>query len=227
MPLAVLKDKTVRFARAVTKEHMVDQVLELCAEWLYAIGDTHLSLSSNKPMDVFGGAGRYGQAAEGLAGGGAGGYGGALRRPVLGHESGGGKEGSCFPGRPAWGMSAQGKPRLLVEHRRKDEPLFFAESGFIPSAFCTTTAMSTGIWPSAAPGAGSMRRTGDQKVFNRELIRLEASLKAAGSGPSCAFSTIRPSTRATGCPEIIACWSSTAWSVAITAISTAAATGWP
>ena len=28
-PLAALKDKTVRFGRSVTKEHMVDQVLEM------------------------------------------------------------------------------------------------------------------------------------------------------------------------------------------------------
>ena len=28
-PSAVLKDKTVRFGRSVTKEHMVDQVLEM------------------------------------------------------------------------------------------------------------------------------------------------------------------------------------------------------
>ena len=28
-PLAVLKDKTVPFGRSVTKEHMVDQVLEM------------------------------------------------------------------------------------------------------------------------------------------------------------------------------------------------------
>ena len=78
--------------------------------------------------------GLCGQAAEGLRGGGAGGYGGALRRPVLGHESGGGKEGLRFPGRPAWGAeaAAQGKPRLLVEHRRQDEPLFCGERLFNP-----------------------------------------------------------------------------------------------
>ena len=51
------------FTRPWTKDHMVDAVLEMLAlkttlelrMSLYAIGDTHLSLGVDKPMDVFGG----------------------------------------------------------------------------------------------------------------------------------------------------------------------------
>ena len=45
----------------------------------------------------------------------------AVRRPVLGHESGGIAGGLPVHRRPAGEeVSAQGQPRLLVEHRRQD-----------------------------------------------------------------------------------------------------------
>mgnify|MGYP000402825076 CR=1 FL=1 len=129
---------------------------------LYAIGDTHLSLSSNKPMDVFGG-----------------GWEGYVDKLQKGFAAVGPEDTVVLCGDLSWGMSleeakkdfafldalpgareaaAQGKPRLLVEHRRQDEPLFSRRAAFQPSAFCTTTAMNTGATPCAAPGAGSMRR---------------------------------------------------------------------
>ena len=66
---------------------------------LYAIGDTHLSLSSDKPMDVFGGGwtGYVEKLREGLSVLEPGGHRGALRGSVLGHEPGGGEAGLCFP----------------------------------------------------------------------------------------------------------------------------------
>ena len=54
-----------------------------------------------------------------------GGYGSPVRRPVLGHEPGAGPGGLCLPGRIARTEdSAEGEPRLLVDHRRQNGTLF-------------------------------------------------------------------------------------------------------
>ena len=54
---------------------------------LYTIGDLHLSLGSNKPMDIFGD--RWQNYVEKIRLGFSGRYDGAVRRPELGHEPGG------------------------------------------------------------------------------------------------------------------------------------------
>ena len=74
---------------------------------LYAIGDTHLSLSVDKPMDIFGGSWS--------------GYVEKLREGFEEVSAGG----LCVFGRSARKKAAdEGQPRLLVDHRRKDEPVF-------------------------------------------------------------------------------------------------------
>ena len=138
---------------------------------LYAIGDTHLSLSSNKPMDVFGG-----------------GWEGYVDKLQKGFAAVGPEDTVVLCGDLSWGMSLEeakkdfafldalpGARKLLLKgnhdywwNTAAKMNRFFAESGFSTlrmrrvekplSAFCTTTAMTTGATPCAAPGAGSMRR---------------------------------------------------------------------
>ncbi len=80
------------------------------------------------------------------------------------------------------------------------------KTGFPPWRSCTTTAGCTASWPCAAPGAGSMRRTRGEhsaKMFNRELIRLEASLKAAGEREKLCFLHYPPLYQGYRCQEIL------------------------
>ena len=94
---------------------------------LYAIGDLHLSLNSDKPMDIFGDGWHdyVNRIREGFA-------------PLRDNDV------TVLCGDLSWGMSleeslldfqfinalpgekdiAKGQPRLLVEHRRQDEAFF-------------------------------------------------------------------------------------------------------
>ena len=67
----------------------------------------------------------------------------------------------------------------------------------------------------------------NEKVFNRELIRLEASLKAAGERRKLCFLHYPPLYQGYTCPEILALLERYGWSGAFTATSTGAATVWP
>lgn len=94
---------------------------------LFVIGDTHLSLSVDKPMDIFGGWKNYMQRLE------------QNWRSVVGEQDtvvipgdvswgmspGAGEGGLCFPARPARQKDFdEGQPRLLVDHQIQDGPLF-------------------------------------------------------------------------------------------------------
>ena len=94
---------------------------------LFVIGDTHLSLSTDKPMDIFGGWKNYMQRLE------------ENWRSVVQPQ-----DTVIIPGDVSWGMSLEqakedflfsapaarkknpdeGQPRLLVDHPRKDGELF-------------------------------------------------------------------------------------------------------
>ena len=83
---------------------------------LYAIGDLHLSLGADKPMDVFGGP-----------------WENYVEKIKLGFSSLHDDDVCVLCGDLAWGMTmeqalpdfpAQGQPRLLVEHREKGLQLF-------------------------------------------------------------------------------------------------------
>ena len=88
---------------------------------LYAIGDLHLSLNSDKPMDIFGEKwqGYVDKIRAGFA-------------PLhdddvteLGHESGGVTGGLPVHPRPAGEEDPdEGQPRLLVEYRVQDAAFF-------------------------------------------------------------------------------------------------------
>ena len=177
---------------------------------LYTIGDTHLSLGSDKPMDVFGGAweGYVEKLAQGLS----------VLRP---------EDTLVIAGDISWGMSLEearrdfafldalpGKRKLLLKGNHDywwttaaKMNRFFAENGFQTLAllhnnchfYGETALCGTRGWFYEEDQAGH-----NEKVFRRELIRLEASLKAAGEHPKLCFLHYPPCYEGYTCPEIIA-----------------------
>ena len=177
---------------------------------LFAIGDTHLSLSANKPMDVFGG-GWTGYVDKLSAG---------FRALVAPEDT------VVIAGDVSWGMSLEeaekdfafldalpGKKLLLKGNHDywwttvSKMTRFFAEHGFTTLKilhnnchFCGETALcGTRGWFYEEDQNGH-----NEKVFNRELIRLEASLKAAGERRKLCFLHYPPCYEGYRCPEIIA-----------------------
>ncbi|NCE64222.1 serine/threonine protein phosphatase [Pseudoflavonifractor sp. 524-17] len=175
---------------------------------LYAIGDTHLSLTVDKPMDIFGGKweGYVDKLRQGLS--------------VLQPE-----DTLVLCGDISWGMSLEQAEadfafldsfpgRKLIVKGNHDYwwntaakmERFWAEKGFDSLhilhnncyfygnyALCGTRG-----WFYEEDAAGH-----NEKVFNRELIRLEASLKAAGEGEKLCFLHYPPRYQGYVCPEII------------------------
>lgn len=176
---------------------------------LYAIGDTHLSLGSDKPMDVFGGGweGYVDKLREGFA-------------PVDDTDT------VVLCGDLSWGMSLEearedfaflnnelpGEKWLLKGNHdywwntAAKMNAFFQANGFNRlhilhnnCAFYGETALcGTRGWFFEENGTPHW-----EKVFNRELIRLEASLKAAGEGEKLCFLHYPPLYRGYRCQEII------------------------
>ena len=129
---------------------------------LYAIGDTHLSLSSDKPMDVFGGGWT--------------GYVEKLREGLSVLEPG---DTVVLCGDLSWGMS--------LEEARRD----FAFLSSFPGRKLLLKGNHDYWWTTGA------------KIFNRELIRLEASLKAAGEREKYCFLHYPPLYQGYRCQEIL------------------------
>lgn len=176
---------------------------------LYAIGDTHLSLGSDKPMDVFGGGweGYVDKLREGFA-------------PVSGSDT------VVLCGDLSWGMSLEearedfaflnrelpGEKWLLKGNHdywwntAAKMDAFFRANGFDRlhilhnnCAFYGETALcGTRGWFFEENGTPH-----SEKVFKRELIRLEASLKAAGEREKLCFLHYPPLYRGYRCQEII------------------------
>ena len=175
---------------------------------LYAMGDTHLSLSARKPMDVFGGAWS--------------GYVDKLRRglSVLREE-----DTLVLCGDLSWGMSLEqaredfaflasfpGR-KLLVKGNHDywwttaaKMTRFFEENGFANfgllhnncALYGDIALCGTRGWFYEEDRGGH-----DEKVFRRELIRLEASLKAAGEREKYCFLHYPPCYEGYRCPEIM------------------------
>lgn len=156
------------------------------------MGDTHLSLRSNKPMDVFGGAweGYMEKLTQGLS--------------VLREE-----DTLLIAGDVSWGMSLEEAEedfayldafpgtKILMKgnhdywwNTAAKMKRFFEEKGFhtlriLHNNCCwykDTALCGTRGWFYEEEKAGQ-----DQKVFNRELMRLETSLKAAGKAEKLCF----------------------------------------
>lgn len=153
---------------------------------LYAIGDTHLSLASDKPMDVFGG-----------------GWTGYVDKLKEGFQIISPEDTVVICGDVSWGMSLEearadfafldalpGGRKLLLKGNHdywwttaSKMKAFFAENGFSTLDILHNNCHFYG--ETALCGTRGWFYEEDRgehsaKIFNRELIRLEASLKAAG-----------------------------------------------
>ncbi|HIT30662.1 MAG TPA: metallophosphoesterase [Candidatus Scatomorpha stercoravium] len=176
---------------------------------LYAIGDLHLSLGSDKPMDVFGGrwSGYVDKLREGFAG--------------LTEE-----DTTVLCGDLSWGMSlAEAREDFLFIDRLPGRKIvlkgnhdywwstasaaykFFAANGISTIEILNNNCLLYG--ETALCGTrgwfyeeerGSEH---DRKIMLRELGRLEASLKAAGEREKIAFLHYPPKFAAYECPEIL------------------------
>lgn len=176
---------------------------------LYAIGDLHLSLESNKPMDVFGG--RWEGYVEKLRAG------FSIVQPedttiLLGDlswamELSRAEKDFAFidaiPGRKIilkgnhdyWWSTAAKFTRFCDEHGFMDMHVLNNNCFFYgETALCGTRG-----WFYEEEKQG----THDEKVFRRELCRLEASLKAAGTREKLCFLHYPPKYGGYECPEIL------------------------
>ena len=176
---------------------------------LYAIGDLHLSFNADKPMDVFGG--KWDGYVEKLKNG-------------LGCLTEG--DTLVLLGDISWGLDlAQAKAdfaflseipgqKIILKGNHdywwttvKKFDTFCAENGFTNLHLLHNNAFFYGdIAICGTRGwffEEDRQGTHDEKVFRRELGRLEASLKAAGEREKLCFLHYPPRYRGYTCPEII------------------------
>ena len=175
---------------------------------LYAIGDTHLSLAADKPMDVFGG-----------------GWSGYVDKLREGFAQVGQEDTVVLCGDLSWGMSLEeAKPDLAFLDALPGRKLllkgnhdywwttaakmnrFFEDSGFSTLHILHNNCYFYG--GAALCGTRGWFYEEDRgehsaKIFNRELIRLEASLQAAGEGEKLCFLHYPPLSRGYRCQEIL------------------------
>ena len=175
---------------------------------LYAIGDTHLSLSSDKPMDVFGGGwlGYVEKLKEGFA----------QVRP---------EDTIVLCGDLSWGMSLEearedfaflnalpGRKVMLKGNHdywwntASKMNKFFQENSFDTLNILHNNCVLYGeVALCGTRGWFYEEDRGEHsaKVFNRELMRLEASLKAAGEREKFCFLHYPPLYQGYRCQEII------------------------
>ena len=176
---------------------------------LYAIGDLHLCLGAPKPMDIFGGAwvGYMDKLRQGME--------------IIGPEDTTVLMGDLswaldlesakadfawinhIPGRKIilkgnhdyWWSTAAKFQKFCLENEFTDLHIlnnnFYEYNGY---AICGTRG-----WYFEEKRSSEH----DEKVFKRELIRLEASLKAAGELPKLVFLHYPPRSKGYECPEIL------------------------
>lgn len=172
---------------------------------LYAIGDTHLSLSCNKPMDVFGGA--WENYVEKLQ------EGFSVVEP---------EDTVVLCGDLSWGMSLEQAEedfaflnalpghKLLLKGNHDywwttaaKMNRFFAEKGFDTFRLLHNNCYFYGETAICGTRGWFFEEHGDPKVFNRELMRLETSLKAAGEKDKICFLHYPPYYQGYTCKEIV------------------------
>ena len=176
---------------------------------LYAIGDLHLCLGAPKPMDVFGGAwiGYMEKLKEGLS----------VIRPedttvLLGDLSWALDLGSAAADF-AWINRIPGRKILLKGNHdywwstvAKFQG-FCKENGFENLSLLNNNFYEYEEWAICGTRGWFFEeeRSGvhDEKIFKRELLRLEASLKAAGEKQKLVFLHYPPRYRGYECPEIL------------------------
>ena len=172
---------------------------------LYAIGDLHLSLTANKSMEVFGPAwehyvDRIGESLSQLS-----------AQDVL-----------VLAGDTSWGIDlaeAEADFRFLEQFPCKKllvkgnhdywwstvskMKAFFQDKGFANLDFLHNNCHVYGDYALCGTRGWFYEESGDQKVFKRELIRLEASLKAAGDRKKLCFLHYPPCYQGYTCQEIL------------------------
>ena len=176
---------------------------------LYAIGDLHLSLGADKPMDVFGGAwsGYLDKLREGLSVIGPGDttvfLGDLSWAPRLEAAVADFRFLNDIPGRKLllkgnhdyWWVTAAKFRRFCDDHGFSDMELLHNNCHFYgDTALCGSRG-----WFYEEDRAG----THDEKVFRRELCRLEASFQAAGSAEKLCFLHYPPLYRGYRCGEVL------------------------
>jgi len=172
---------------------------------LYVIGDTHLSLASNKPMDVFGG-----------------GWEGYVDKLRTGFSQVSPEDTVVLCGDLSWAMSLEegaqdfafldalpGRKLLLKGNHdywwttAAKMNRFFASNGFTTLNILHNNCYEYGEYALCGTRGWFYEETGDQKVFLRELLRLEASLKAAGDRRKLCFLHYPPCYQGYACGEIM------------------------
>ena len=176
---------------------------------LYTIGDLHLSLGAPKPMDVFGGkwVGYMDKLAEGLA--------------VIKTE-----DTTVLCGDLSWALGLENAQadfawidripgRKIILKGNHDYwwstaakfYKFCQANGFSEQYILNNNCYEYGDWAICGTRGWFFEeeRSGahDAKVFNRELMRLEASLKSAKDRPKLVFLHYPPRYRGYECREII------------------------
>ena len=177
---------------------------------LYAIGDLHLCLGAPKPMDVFGGAwvGYMEKLQAGMS---------CIRPEDTTVLMGDLSWALDLPGAQAdfaWINRIPGRKILLKGNHdywwstaAKFEK-FCREHGFENMHLLNNNCYQYGDYAICGTRGWFFEeeRSGaqDEKVFRRELLRLEASLKAAGDRPKLVFLHYPPRYKGYTCPEILA-----------------------
>ena len=164
---------------------------------LYVIGDTHLSLGADKPMDVFGG-----------------GWTGYVEKLREGFSNINAEDTVVLCGDLSWGMS--------LEQARQD----FAFLDALPGRKILLKGNHDYWWTTAAKMERFFAQNGFttlEILHNNCCLYGELAL----CGRSTAFSTTRPCTRDTAASPSSTFCRPTECAAATTAISTAAATAWP
>ena len=175
---------------------------------LYAIGDTHLSLSSDKPMDVFGGS-----------------WEGYVEKLRAGFAHVKPEDTVVLCGDLSWGMSLEearadfafldalpGRKILLKGNHdywwttANKMNTFFQENGFTTLNILHNNCYFYGDLALCGTRGWFFEENAkpqSAKVFRREVMRLEASLKAAGEKPKIVFLHYPPRYKGYECPEIL------------------------
>lgn len=176
---------------------------------LYAIGDLHLCLGAPKPMDVFGGA-----------------WVGYLEKLRQGMSVIGADDTTVLLGDLSWALDLESAKadfawinaipgRKIILKGNHDYwwstaakfQKFCQENGFTDLHILNNNCFDyEGYAICGTRGWYYEEKRGtlhDEKVFKRELIRLEASLKAAGEAPKLVFLHYPPRNKGYECTEIL------------------------
>lgn len=176
---------------------------------LYAIGDLHLCLGAPKPMDVFGGS-----------------WVGYMDKLKAGMEVVGPEDTIVLLGDLSWALGLDSAredfnwineiPGCKIILKGNHDywwstaakfNKFCMENGFTDMHLLNNNCFEYGEWAICGTRGWFFEeeRSGihDEKVFKRELIRLEASLKAAGEKPKMVFLHYPPRYKGYYCHEIL------------------------